>query len=161
MSLNPDAMSSPVLTEEEAEALAAVPLIEAYFRRGNVQMPANLETLFTKHGLTARHGAVLAQLVASAVLAVSEVARLLSVSLSTASELISDLDRAGIVGRREDPDNRRRTLVAIAEPHIDDVRQLVAGRAEPLRAVLAELSPQDREGFAKGLRAWAEHVRSW
>ncbi|NEE00129.1 MarR family winged helix-turn-helix transcriptional regulator [Phytoactinopolyspora halotolerans] len=159
MELNRDATPT-VLSAEAAEVLAAVPLIEAYFRRSNVKMSEALSAVFAEHGLTARHGAVLAQLVVAAPLAVGELARVLGVSLSTASELVSDLARSGIAVRREDPQNRRRTLVELADVYLDDVRELVAGRAEPLVAALAELSPRDREGFANGLRAWAAQIRT-
>lgn len=153
--------AEPVLPEAAAEILATVPLVEPYFRRGNVRMPERLEAVFAEHGLTARHGGVIAQLASAGELSVGDLARRLRVSLSTASGLVADLGQAGVVTRRADPANRRRTLVAIADAHAGDVRELVAGRAEPLLKVLAQLSAAEREGFAKGLRAWAEQVRDW
>jgi DNA-binding MarR family transcriptional regulator len=124
-------------------------------------MPHELATLFAGHGLTARHGAVLAQLSASRSLSVTDLARRMKVSLSTASELVGELSRAGLVERREDPGNRRRTLVDLAEAHRDTVRSFVAQRAVPLLRVLDGLPPRDREGFARGLAAWAREVRNW
>jgi DNA-binding MarR family transcriptional regulator len=147
--------------DQVAQVLGYVPQIEAYFRRGPVEMPPALAALFTEHGLTARHGGVLAQLAASPPMSVTELARRMAVSLSTASELVGDLSRAGIVARREDPDNRRRTLVSIAEDWREVVRGFVAQRAAPLLTVLGELSPRDLEGFARGLAAWAREVRHW
>jgi DNA-binding MarR family transcriptional regulator len=85
----------------------------------------------------------------------------MGMSLSTASELVGDLGRAGLVERREDPTNRRRTLAALAEPHRATVQALVAQRAGPLLQVLEGLSPRDRQGFARGLAAWAHQVRDW
>jgi DNA-binding MarR family transcriptional regulator len=96
-------------------------------------MPAQLQGSFRHHRLTARHGGVLAQL----------------------------LSRAGLVERREDPTNRRRTLAGLAEPHRATVQAFVAQRADPLLKVLEALSPRDRQGFARGLSAWAQQVREW
>ncbi|GIE97683.1 hypothetical protein Ari01nite_51480 [Paractinoplanes rishiriensis] len=125
-------------------------------------MPPDLREAFGRHRLTARHGAVLGQLaVADENTGVGDLARAMGVSLSTASELVGDLSRAGIVERREDPGNRRRTLVRLADAYRPSVEQLVAGRAAPLLRVLDGLSERDRQGFAAGLRAWAAEVRNW
>lgn len=146
---------------QDIEVLAVVPLIEAYFRRGPTEMPEELATIFAVHGLTARHGGVLAQLSTSGSVSVTDLARRLGVSLSTASELVGNLSRAGLVDRREDPVNRRRTLVDLAETHRTAVRGFVARRSAPLLTVLDGLSARDREGFARGLSAWAREVRNW
>ncbi len=148
--------------EDIESVLGFVPLLEAYFRRcAQVEMPAQLHEIFSGHRLTARHGGVLAQLSAGQSISVTALARRMGVSLSTASELVGDLSRAGLVERREDPDNRRRTLAALAETHRATVEAFVAQRAAPLLKVLDRLSPRDRQGFARGLSAWAYEVRNW
>lgn len=38
------------------------------------------------------------------------------------------------------------------------MERFAAGRAAPLLRVLDRLSPQEREGLAAGLKAWAEGV---
>lgn len=124
-------------------------------------MPAQLHEIFSGYRLTARHGGVLAQLSAGHSISVTELARRMGVSLSTASELVGDLSRAELVERQEDPSNRRRTLVALAQTHQASVEAFVAQRAAPLLKVLESLSPRDREGFARGLSAWAYEVRNW
>ncbi|MFI6789493.1 MarR family winged helix-turn-helix transcriptional regulator [Nonomuraea sp. NPDC050383] len=148
-------------SEEVKEALGFVPLVEAYFRRAQAEMPDELREIFRRHGLTARHGAVIPQLTVEASLSVSELAARMGMSLTTASELVSDLGRAGLVERREDPANRRRTLVSLAPRHRAMVERFVALRAAPLLQVLDNLSPADRQGFVAGLRAWARAVRNW
>ena len=148
--------------EDIAEVLGFVPLLEVYFRRClQVEMPAPLQEIFRHHRLTARHGGVLAQLSAGQPISVTELARRMGVSLSTASELVGDLGRAGLVERREDPNNRRRTLAALADPHRATVQAFIAQRADPLLRVLEALSPRDRQGFARGLAEWAHQVRDW
>jgi DNA-binding MarR family transcriptional regulator len=136
-------------------------LLEVYLRRClQVEMPAQLQEIFRYHRLTARHGGVLAQLSAGQSISVTELARRMGVSLSTAGELVGDLGRAGLVERREDPNDRRRTLAALAPTHRATVHAFVAQRAGPLQ-VLEALSPRDRQGFARGLAAWAQQVRDW
>ncbi|MCP2351632.1 DNA-binding MarR family transcriptional regulator [Nonomuraea roseoviolacea subsp. carminata] len=147
--------------EEVKEALGFVPLVEAYFRRAQAEMPDELREIFRSHRLTARHGAIIPQLTTAPSLSVSELADRMGVSLTTASELVSDLSRAGLVERREDPDNRRRTLVSLAAHHRAMVERFVALRAAPLLRVLDNLSPQERQGLVAGLTAWAHEVRNW
>ncbi|WP_344117064.1 MarR family winged helix-turn-helix transcriptional regulator [Streptomyces blastmyceticus] len=146
-------------TPEETQAIGLVPLLAPYIRQAPAEMPDELRTVFDTHSLTARHGAVLPQLLAEQPLAVSELARRLRLSLSTTSELVGALDRAGLVERREDPTNRRRTLVAIADDRLPVVEAFIATRSQPLLRALDSLSPRDRAGFIAGLNAWAREVR--
>ena len=141
--------------------MTLVPLVAAYFQRARGDMPAEFYEAFREHGLTARHGAVLGHLLADRSLSVTELSRRLGVSLSTASELVGELSRAGWVERREDPANRRRTLVSITDRRRPAVEAFVARRAAPLLRALENLSPRDREGFVAGLTAWAHEVRDW
>ncbi len=145
--------------DQVAQVLGYIPQIGAYFRREAAEVPQALAVLFAEHRLTARHGGVLAQLAPSPPLSVTELAGRIGVSLSTASELVGDLSRAGIVARREDSDNRRRTLVSISDDWREVVQGVVAERSAPLIAALGDLSPRDLEGFARGLAAWAREVR--
>ena len=161
MDENPSATPRVPQPEEIKEFLGFVPLLAAYFQRVRIDMPAELQETFGGHRLTARHGAVLAQLVAQQLISVTDLARRLGLSLSTASELVGDLSRAGLVDRQEDPANRRRTLVSLTEQHRPAFEAFVAARAAPLLRVLENLSPRDREGFSAGLAAWAREVQSW
>ncbi|WAL64520.1 MarR family transcriptional regulator [Amycolatopsis cynarae] len=145
--------------DDVIEAIGFVPLVEAYFRRARGEMPAELNRVFQEHGLTARHGAVLPQLVVAPAVSVSELAARMGLSLSTTSELVGELSRAGLVERREDPDNRRRTLVSLASTRRQAVENYVAIRSAPLLRVLDRLSASDRAGFVAGLAAWAHEVQ--
>ncbi|WP_026119041.1 MarR family winged helix-turn-helix transcriptional regulator [Nocardiopsis ganjiahuensis] len=152
----PDGMNRALVAE-----LGVIPQLEVYFRRIRADMPADVAAVFAEHGLTARHGGVLAQLAVVASVGVSELARRMAVSLPTASELAGDLRRAGLVVAEEDPDNRRRTLLSLADEHRPSVESLVAARAAPLQRAMERLPERDREGFAAGLRAWADEMRDW
>ena len=61
----------------------------------------------------------------------------------------------------EDPDNRRRTLLSLADGYRPSVESMVAARAAPLRRAMERLPERDRAGFAAGLRAWADEMRDW
>lgn len=151
-----------VPTPEETEAIGLVPLLAPYVDRARAwsDMPGPLRAVFDAHGLTARHGAVLPQLLAEQPLAVGELARRMRLSLSTTSELVGALDRAGLVERRDDPANRRRTLVAIAGRHRPSVEEFIAQRSAPLLRALDGLSARDRAGFVAGLTAWVREVQA-
>ncbi|MEV4437554.1 MarR family transcriptional regulator [Streptomyces sp. NPDC049577] len=145
-------------TPEETEAIGLVPLLSPYMRQASAQMPGALRAAFDAHGLTARHGAVLPRLLAEEPLTVSELAARLGLSLSTVSELVGALNRAGLVDRREDPANRRRTLLSLTPEHRPLVEQFIAARSAPLLRALDSLSPRDRAGFIAGLTAWAREA---
>lgn len=77
----------------------------------------------------------------------------------TASELVGGLSRAGIVERAEDPANRRRILVSLAEDFRPPLETFVARRTEPLLRALDGLSPGERAGFLAGLTGWVREVQ--
>ncbi|MEV5239437.1 MarR family transcriptional regulator [Streptomyces cinnamoneus] len=149
-------------TADETRIVGLVPLLEPYFRGAVVRglMPAPLREAMETHGLTPRHGAVLPQLLAGEPLTVSEIARRLHVSVPTASELVGGLSRAGVVERTEDPANRRRILVSLAEQYRRPLETFVALRGEPLLRALDGLTPTQRAGFVAGLTAWVSEVQS-
>ncbi|MEU7134649.1 MarR family transcriptional regulator [Streptomyces sp. NPDC046261] len=148
-------------TPDEFRVVGLVPLLEPFFRAAVVRdlMPEPLRDAMEAHGLTARHGAVLPQLLAGPPLTVGEIARRLHVSLPTASELVGALSRAGIVVRAEDPANRRRILVSLADEYRPLLEVFVARRGEPLLRALDGLSPDERAGFVAGLTAWVAEVQ--
>lgn len=148
-------------TPAELEVVGLVPLLEPFYRGAVVRelMPAPLREAMETHGLTPRHGAVLPQLLAGQPLTVSEIARRLQVSLPTASDLVGGLSRAGIVERAEDPANRRRALVSLAEEFRPPLETFIVRRTEPLLRALDGLSADERAGFLAGLTAWVREVQ--
>ncbi|MEC3980495.1 MarR family winged helix-turn-helix transcriptional regulator [Amycolatopsis sp. H20-H5] len=140
--------------DEVAEVIAYVPPLAAFFHRARVDMPPAMQTAFDKHRLGTRHGAVLIQLFTGRPLSVTALAERLGSSLSSASELVGDLERAGMVRRQEDPADRRRTLVSLPDQPREEFTQFLGLRAAPLLEALGQLSPEHREGFITGLRLW-------
>ncbi|HET6856665.1 MAG TPA: MarR family transcriptional regulator [Streptomyces sp.] len=149
-------------TPEEVEIVALVPLLEPFFRGAVVReiMPAPMREAMESNGLTPRHGAVLPHLMAGPALTVGEIARRLHVSLPTASELVGGLSRAGIVTRDQDPANRRRVLVSLADDFRPHLESFVARRMEPLLHALDGLTANERAGFLTGLTAWVREVQN-
>jgi DNA-binding MarR family transcriptional regulator len=140
---------------EEFEALGRIQLIAPSFRRARGELPETLKVAFHEHGLAGRHAAVLTALTAGEPASVSDVAKRLHISLSTASGLVSELSDAGLVDRREDTDNRRRTMVSVPRHVKPAVDAFIAIRSAALLRAMARLSARDRQGFLAGLNAWA------
>jgi DNA-binding MarR family transcriptional regulator len=103
-----------------------------------------------------RHVAVLAQLGSEGERTVGELARELGLSLPAASKLTRDLEDHGVVERREDPDDRRRTVVALSAGTGRRLRSWFDRRSKPLEQALAALDEKERAAFLKGLRALAD-----
>ncbi|MGK5629994.1 MarR family winged helix-turn-helix transcriptional regulator [Streptomyces sp. URMC 123] len=149
-------------TAADIELVGLVPLLEPYYRGAVVRdlMPGPLREAMEAQGLTPRHGAVLPHLLVAEPLTVGEIAQRLQVSLPTASELVGGLSRAGIVERAEDPANRRRVLVSLAEEFRRPIETFVVRRGEPLLRALDGLSAGERAGFVAGLTAWVREVQN-
>ena len=107
-----------------------------------------------------RHVAVLSQVGGAEGQAVGDLARTLGLSLPAASKLTTDLEHHRLVRRREDPEDRRRTVVDLDPQTGERVRAWLEQRDRPLERALAALSPDERAAFLKGLRALAEALKA-
>src|SRR5579884_2427040 len=103
-----------------------------------------------------RHVALLAHVGTEGERSVGEVARELGLSLPAASTLARELETHGLLERREDPADRRRTVVALAPGTQEAVREWLARRSRPLEQALASLTEAEQEAFLKGLRTLAD-----
>ncbi|MCX7623029.1 MAG: MarR family transcriptional regulator [Thermomicrobium sp.] len=92
-------------------------------------------------------------------LTVSEVAERLGISPPTASHLIDRVVQLGLVTRREDERDRRRTLVELTARGEELLRQLRQGNEHPWRELLERLSAEDLEALLRGVRALAAAAR--
>jgi DNA-binding MarR family transcriptional regulator len=102
--------------------------------------------------LTPRHLTALHHIVLTGAQSVSELAARMHVALPTASLLVGDLDRAGLVERAEDPTDRRRTIVRITDEHWDACAEFLERRVAPVRRALGQLKPAERRAFVRGLQ---------
>jgi DNA-binding MarR family transcriptional regulator len=115
--------------------------------------PELLELVSGDPPLGRRHVGLLAQIGTDGERSVGELARELDLSLPAASKLARDLEEHGLVERREDPEDRRRTVVALSPVTAKRVRAWLDRRSRPLEQALATLDTKEREAFLKGLRA--------
>ena len=118
--------------------------------------PELLELVSGDPPLGRRHVAVLAQIGTEGERSVGELARELGLSLPAASKLTRDLEDHGLVERREDPEDRRRTVVALSGVTARRVRSWIGRRNRPLEQALASLDANERAAFLKGLGALAD-----
>jgi DNA-binding MarR family transcriptional regulator len=102
-----------------------------------------------------RHVVLLAQIGVEGQRSVGELADAVGLSLPAASKLLRDLEERGLVVRREDPADRRRTVVTLAPETRDGVHSWLDERDRPLRSALDSLTDAERDAFLKGLDALA------
>jgi DNA-binding MarR family transcriptional regulator len=133
-------------------------MLAPHFRKVFADMPARMRSAFEDNGLSNRHGAVLAAVLAAEPIGMGELASLLGIGLTNASQLAGDLDRAGWIHRRRAPDNQRRTLLSLPEEKRSEVAEFVAHRSAPLVRAMTRLSADERAGFMAGLQAWANEL---
>jgi DNA-binding MarR family transcriptional regulator len=117
-----------------------------------------LELLHAEPSLGRRHVLLLSHVGRDGPLGVSALADAAHLSLPAASSLVRDLEEHGLVTRREDPDDRRRTLVALDTRNEEAVQRWLRNRDEPLRRTLAALDEGERAAFVKGIRTLADEL---
>jgi DNA-binding MarR family transcriptional regulator len=100
--------------------------------------------------LSPRHVAALEQ-IRGGPLTVGELASQLGLTMPTVSGVLADLDRAGLVERRPDPADRRRTIVQIIPGQAATIGEWLDGAAKPLARVLDQLTPSEQEAFLKAM----------
>ncbi len=158
---------------DESAVIARPPAIEADLRelvrligpvigglkRGAAGPPPVIAAAFRAGSLGGRHAPVLMTLALDGALSVGELAKRLGLSLTTASLMVSELSRSGLVERTEDERDRRRTIVRLTPEHRELMDAWLDQRLEPLRRTLAQLTPEARSGFLAGWRALHGEVR--
>ena len=100
--------------------------------------------------LSPRHVAALEQ-IRGGPLTVGDLASRLGLTLPTVSGVLADLDRAGLVERRPDPADRRRTIVQVIPARATLIGEWLDGAAKPLARVLDKLSPSEQQAFLKAM----------
>ena len=105
-----------------------------------------------------RHLTALHNILLAGPQSVSELATRMRVALPTASLLVGDLGRAGLVERAEDPADRRRTIVRVPAEHAAAADEFLERRIAPVRRTLACLGAEDRGAFLRGLRRLVDEL---
>jgi DNA-binding MarR family transcriptional regulator len=118
-----------------------------------------LHKAFEESELGERHIAPLIALGLGGPASVSELAGRIGLTPATTSLLVGELSRAGLVQRREDESDRRRTIVSIEESIEEVVRPSVDETLRPLARGLRRMSAAQRAQLMDGLRILTEEIR--
>jgi DNA-binding MarR family transcriptional regulator len=127
-------------------------------RRGASSRPGGIANIADQHGLEQRHLAALLTVALYEPMTVTQLSERQRIALNTASLIAVELERAGLLERREDPDDRRRTILTIAPGKRKLVQEGLSKRAEGLRRALERLTPAQRDGLIRGLEVLVEET---
>jgi DNA-binding MarR family transcriptional regulator len=153
--------SSPErLDDDWKRLLAAIFEFASLLRRPEPhreQPPSRLALgrVMQEHGLGARHASALLSVALHGPMTVTQLAQRHHVQVKTASLIAVELEQAGLIERREDPADRRRTIIAITKGKEQAVDKALNNRAAPLQRALDRLTPSQREGLTTGLEVLA------
>ena len=75
-------------------------------------------------------------------ISVSDLATRLSISLATASQMVTQLAQAGFLTRREDPSDHRRTLVSLSETKGSFAAEVLGELFAPMDRAIANLGEE-------------------
>jgi len=124
------------------------------------RVPDELRARLESVGLARRHTATLIALAADEPVTVGRLAQRLALNPATTSQLVNELDRGGLVERREDPSDRRRTLVGLHPDSRALVEKLARRRLDDVGHVLEAMPPAAREHFMQGWRLLVDAMES-
>lgn len=133
----------------------------ARLSRGNRQvtaLPKRLASLVGSGQLAPRHLSAFTVIALEGPMAVSELAAHEGLAVSTASLLATQLADAGLVERREDEHDRRRTVVSVAPAHRRESEELLESKLAPMRRALARLGETRAGALFEGLEVVAEEM---
>ena len=147
-------MSSDAYGVDEATRALLLLMPRLVGRAKRVPPPEPLRAL----QLAPRHLSLLAYLVFDGPLGVKELAARLEVAPATVSLMVADLSRQGVLERREDDADRRRTIVSIAPAHRQSVTDWLAAGGRAWQVVLEPLTPGERRLVVETLLAYEREV---
>ncbi len=79
-------------------------------------------------------------------------------ALTTTSLVVTQLADAGLLERREDAADHRRTLVSVRQSRSDEVLQVVNTHLQPLQRTLDRLGRQQGEVLLEGLNVLVQEL---
>lgn len=148
------------LDDERKRLLAAIMAFSALIRHPEPSESSRLGLgrIMRRHGLEQRHASALLTIALHGPMTITQLAGRHHVTLKTASLIAVELEQAGLIQRREDPTDRRRTIVSIAKGKERAVNEGLNERAAHLARVLDRLTPPQRDGLIIGLETLAEEM---
>lgn len=144
----PEDENGPQVDEAVRTLLLLMPRMVGRIRRMSV--PDELQSLT----LAPRHLSLLAYLLFDGPLSVNELAARLEVAPTTVSLMVGDLVKKDVLERVEDPVDRRRKILSIAEAHRVEIDGWLGRSAAAWRAALAPLNASERRVFVETLTAY-------
>jgi DNA-binding MarR family transcriptional regulator len=126
-------------TEEETTIRLAELLTRASWR-----LRKNERKELAPFGLTFAQARALRVLVDGGPMRIGDLAIHLEIVPRSATTRVDDLEAAGLVARRPDPDDRRSVIVVATEAGVDLVARLAANRRAGAEALFAPLPSEDR-----------------
>lgn len=121
-------------------------------RAKRLPVPGELQPL----ALGPRHLSLLSYLLFDGPMTVNELAARLEVAPTTASLLISELSRKGILERREDDTDRRRRVITLSERSRPAIEQWLGQGAAAWRSALEPLPPEHRRVLVDALGTYEQ-----
>ncbi len=150
--------AAAMTTSTAAEVLTALRIVMKRIERTPVPTDEAKKAAWADAPPAPRHIAALMQIVADEGMSVTTLSTRLGVSLATASQVVTDLESAGLVERLEDPSDRRRTLVQVADTHRAFAEAILDTRLRPLQRALDRLTPAEQRTVVRGLELIAEEL---
>ncbi|MER6942606.1 MarR family winged helix-turn-helix transcriptional regulator [Nonomuraea sp. NPDC000554] len=145
-------MSTDGLSVDESIRTLLLLMPRMVGRAKRLGVPEELRSL----SLAPRHLSLLAYLLFDGAMTVNELASRLEVAPATVSLMVGELSRKGVLDRREDDADRRRTIVSIAEARRDAISEWLGHGAAAWRAALEPLTPAERRLFVRTLLAYEQ-----
>ena len=150
---------SSTASSEAAPAAPPVPWGLIYLlARVFYGMRARTEEALRPEGLTSMQFTILAGLQRWKGLSSAELSRRFEVTPQTMGEMIANLERRGLVARRQDPANRRALKLDLTPEGERQVKLSTASVNGVESSLLEGLSPQQAEGLRQGLTALFAHI---
>ncbi|UCM88197.1 MarR family winged helix-turn-helix transcriptional regulator [Streptomyces marincola] len=156
MSREPVPVGDDQLSTEQAVRAMLLALPRLVSRAKRTPMPERLRSLH----LAPRHLSLLSFLLFDGPTPVRDLAAGLEVAPTTVSLMVSDLERQGVVRRHADPEDRRRTIVALTgDPETREaIDAWLAAGARAWRKVFDGLTPGERATFVRAIQAYEAEV---
>ena len=150
---------APSLDEQVRELIGLFAgIIKGFKEDREEEKPAELQRAFDEGSLGERHFPPLIVLSLEGPMSVSELADRVGLTVATTSLLVGELSKAGLVDRREDERDRRRTIVSLTEEIRKIAEPRIKEHLQPFRRTLERLSPAARAQFMEGMRVLNEEA---
>jgi DNA-binding MarR family transcriptional regulator len=144
---------APSLDEQVRELIGLFAgIIKGFKEDREEEKPAELQRAFDEGSLGERHFPPLIVLSLEGPMSVSELADRVGLTVATTSLLVGELSKAGLVDRREDERDRRRTIVSLTEEIRKIAEPRIQEHLQPFKRTLERLSPAARAHFMEGVR---------